>query len=671
ATSADRELIEYFRAETARLATNCLAEIKSGADWLAHRDEYRRELFEMLGLSPLPPKTGLNPVITGAIDAGTFTVEKLQFQSLPGLYIAANLYLPKGTRAPAPTILYVSGHGPVITNKVSYGNKVSYQHHGEWFARNGYVCLVLDTIQWGEILGSHHGTYREGQWWWNSRGYTPAGVEAWNSMRALDYLSTRPEVDANRFGVTGRSGGGAYSWWLAALDDRIKCAAPVAGITDLQNHVVDGCVEGHCDCMYMVNTYRWDYPQVAALVAPRPLLIANTDKDSIFPLDGVERLHQKVARVYELLNARDNLGLLITDGPHKDTQDLQLPVFRWFNRHLKAEDPVISMPAEPLLAPQQLKVFSPVPSDERTSRIHETFVPVAPVPKVPQSAGEWKPQREAWMKALKEKVFHGWPVSAPTLAMSLAGSGASSGTQLQAWDFNSQEHARLRLYVLQSKPFHEVERIDFRVLGEADWQSWMDALREPFGKSLEEEVKTRSGGKAGEKIDFRQAAQKIAAGHSAIVLLAPRGIGLTQWSGDERKQTHLRRRFMLLGQTIDGMRVWDIQRGVLAIRELPALAKAPVILTAEGNMAANALYASLFSPEIKRLELSALPAMQRDGPDYLNVSRFLDIPQALALAAERQTGITLTRSPGDWSYPVQTKTSLRWPEESLQIESGK
>ena len=116
-------------------------------------------------------------------------------------------------------------------------------------------------------------------WWWLNRGYTPAGVEAWNCMRALDYLETRPEVDGDKLGVTGRSGGGAYSWWIAAIDERIKGAVPVAGITDLQNHVVDGGVEGHCDCMFMVNTYRWDYPQVAALVAPRPLLIANTDSD--------------------------------------------------------------------------------------------------------------------------------------------------------------------------------------------------------------------------------------------------------------------------------------------------------------------------------------------------------------------------------------------------------
>ncbi len=250
----------------------------------------------MLGLDPLPEKTDLKPVVTGSVEHDDFIVEKLHFQSRPGLYVTGNLYLPKKIDKPLPAILYVCGHGRVVKDGVSYGSKAHYQHHGAWFARNGYVCLTIDTLQLGEIEGIHHGTHRDGMWWWLSRGYTPAGVEAWNCIRALDYLETRPEVDATRIGVTGRSGGGAYSWWIAALDDRIKAAVPVAGITDLQNHVVDGCVEGHCDCMYMVNTYRWDYPQVAALVAPRPLLIANTDKDGIFPLDGVVRLHAQGAR---------------------------------------------------------------------------------------------------------------------------------------------------------------------------------------------------------------------------------------------------------------------------------------------------------------------------------------------------------------------------------------
>ena len=119
-------------------------------------------------------------------------------------------------------------------------------------------------------------------WWWNSRGYSSASVEAWNSIRALDYLETLDFVDKNRFGVTGRSGGGAYSWWISVLDDRIKVSAPVAGITSLKNHVyagfqnsgrlAHGVVEGHCDSMFHVNTYRWDFDHIAALVAPRPLI---------------------------------------------------------------------------------------------------------------------------------------------------------------------------------------------------------------------------------------------------------------------------------------------------------------------------------------------------------------------------------------------------------------
>ncbi|HZZ72731.1 MAG TPA: CocE/NonD family hydrolase, partial [Pirellulales bacterium] len=308
-TRGDRLLKDYFAAETKQLAGACLADVKSLDDWKAKRERYRRQLFDMLGLNPLPEKTNLNPRVTGTIERDDFRVEKLVFESRPKLYVTANLYLPKDTSQPCPTILYLSGHSRVIKDGVSYGNKTDYQQHGEWFARNGYICLILDTIQWGEILGSHHGTYDEGQWWWNNHGYTPAGVEAWNCIRALDYLETRPEVDRRRFGATGRSGGGAYSWWIAALDERIRAAAPVAGITDLENYVVDGCVEGHCDCMFFINTERWDYPQVAALVAPRALLIENTDRDSLFPLEGVVRLHHKVRAIYQLYGAEDQLGL--------------------------------------------------------------------------------------------------------------------------------------------------------------------------------------------------------------------------------------------------------------------------------------------------------------------------------------------------------------------------
>ncbi len=288
----------YFRSETQKLAEASLADIKSWNDWTKRRDTYRQQLREMLGLDPLPERTPLHPVVTGTLERDDFKVEKLYFQSRPHLYVTANLYLPKKRTGRVPAILYLCGHSPSVANGVSFGNKTKFQHHGAWFARNGYVCLVIDTLQMGEIEGIHHGTYSKNMWWWNCRGYTPAGVEAWDAIRAIDYLVSRPEVDPERIGVTGRSGGGAYSWYVTALDDRIKVAVPVAGITNLHNHVVDGCVEGHCDCMYMVNTYRWDYPQVAALAAPRPLLISNTDRDTLFPFDGVVDVYEKIRRIY-------------------------------------------------------------------------------------------------------------------------------------------------------------------------------------------------------------------------------------------------------------------------------------------------------------------------------------------------------------------------------------
>jgi dienelactone hydrolase len=585
-------LDDYFKGETKRLSDRCLPQGMTLQQWKSARPERVRELREMLGLDPLPEKSDLKATVTGKLDGGDFTVEKLHFQSLPQLYVTANLYLPKKIEKPAPAILYVCGHALVETNGVSYGNKVAYQHHGIWFARNGYVCLVIDTIELGEIRGEHHGTYNRGMWWWNSRGYTPAGVEAWNSIRALDYLQSRPEVDRERLGVTGRSGGGAYSWWLAALDERIKAACPVAGITDLQNHVVDGTVEGHCDCMFMVNTYRWDYAMVAALVAPRPLLICNSDKDSIFPLDGVERVHQKVAGIYKLYGATNNLGLLITEGPHKDTQDLQVPVFRWFNRHLKHEDPLIEMAAKPQFTGQQLRVFDQIPDDERTSKIHDTFVATAELRANP----DLKARKEELIPLLKEHVFRGWPEGEPSLRKMTVKEHPSSreGVVVREIRGESQEDTPVLLYFMGSEQ-----------PGTA--QLAISATQEPTPLT-----KYFPGALPG----------------NAAILFA-RGLSSDSPLEPEKKQVQLRRRYMLLGQTLDSMRVWDIR---CAIRYLAGKGY-KVELTASGEMAVNALYAALFEPGVSKLTLSQLPETEMGGPDYLNVLRFTYIPEVLRLVS--------------------------------------
>jgi dienelactone hydrolase len=677
----DQMVAEYFRLETEKLKTSCLAEIKTLDDWNAKRGEYRRQLLEMLGLDPLPEKTDLKPLVTGKVEHNGFVVENVHFQSRPGLYVTGNLYRPKTVdpSQPLPAILYVCGHGASKKGDVSFGNKVTYQHHGGWFARNGYVCLTIDTLQMGEIEGIHHGTHRYGMWWWLNRGYTPAGVEAWNCVRALDYLETRPEVDKTRFGVTGRSGGGAYSWWIAAIDERIKCAVPVAGITDLQNHVVDGCVEGHCDCMYMVNTYRWDYPLVAALVAPRPLLISNTDSDGIFPLDGVVRTFDEARRIYRLYDATEKgtsakVALNISPGPHKDTQELQVHAFRWLNHHLKNDDSLVEDVALKYFEPEQLKVFDKLPADQINTEIQESFVAAAPPADVPSNKAAWEAMRDQWLTALREKTFRGLPPSDAALGGAATAhppakelwSVDKDGVHFAAYEFTSQEPFALRLYVLHRAGLKAPELNVLYVLDQQGWQEFLASTRSAFEAELKEEQLPSAN------VDGWADTKKMLETFPWVMTyVCPRGVGPTAWDQSEKKQIQHRRRFYLLGQTLEEMQMLDVRRAVETVPTLPGLSNVPLWLQSHRTMAGVTLYASLFEsalfkPEIKRLDLYELPKSHRDGPALFNVSRYFDMPQAVALAGERSQVVIYQDEEG-WDYPQSVAEKLGWDAKQIQI----
>lgn len=661
-TRGDAMIARYFATQTAKIRDTCLADINTVDDWRKHRDTARQQLLEMLGLDPQPERTDLEATITGTTDHDEFVVERIHFQSRPHLYVTGDLYVPKNIDQPLPAILYVCGHGRVSKNGISYGNKAHYQHHGAWFARNGYVCLTIDTLQLGEIEGIHHGTYRYDMWWWLNRGYTPAGVEAWNCVRALDYLQSRPEVDGQRLGVTGRSGGGAYSWWIAAIDERIKCAVPVAGITDLQNHVVDGCVEGHCDCMYMVNTYQWDYGKVAALVAPRPLLISNTDRDRIFPLDGVVRTYQAARKIYELYGAADDVGLHITAGGHQDTQELRIHAFRWFNRHLKNDDSLVETTAVKFFEAEQLKVFDTLPKDEKNTQIHESFVVDAGKPTVPADESQWSRKRELWLDSLKSKSFRAWPSNSSKPNVRKAFSATRDGLRLDAYDFTSQKDVDLRLYVVERADLEQRKLAVINVLDDQAWREFLATFRPAFEQELSEESLPNP-----DQESFSETQAMLKSFPWTMVYIAPRGVGPTAWDQSAKKQVQHRRRFYLLGQTLDGMRVWDTRQAVRAVRSIESYADVPLWLQSWRRMGGVAIYASLFEPEIKRLDLYELSNRHRDGPYFLNVERILDMPQAAAMAAENSQVVIYQKGKAGWDYPLAIVKQLDWDTKQFQI----
>lgn len=667
------QLQRYFRRETQQLADRCLSEVQTAEDWSTRQSEYRRQLAEMLGLDPMPPRTALQPVVTGEVAADGVVVERLQFQSLPGLYVTGNFYRPAEFAESLPAILYLCGHAQVKENGISFGNKTAYHHHGVWFAKHGYVCLMVDTIQLGEIEGVHHGTYNLNQWWWNSRGYTPAGVEAWNGIRALDYLEQRPEVDAKRIGVTGRSGGGAYSWWVAALDERVAAAVPVAGITSLHNHVVDGCVDGHCDCMFPVNTYRWDFAQVAALVAPRPLLIANSDNDPIFPLEGVVEVHHKTRKIYRLLGAEANLGLSITPGPHTDTQDLQIPAFRWFDVHLKKIKRPIETAALPLFEPQQLRVFSDLPSDERVTTVAEFFV--KPVPDTPLPMAGFPLTEESashvdsdWLslsrvstivqQQLQQKVFGGWPnvEQAPASNPRLIHDQQQDGVRFTQFLFTSQFEVTLPLYIWD--------------LGTNQTQTRVGALLQVCDDQHGELLKAWSMLAARRSVDeLPQDQSQLLAQHIQRmqqqsyrfhVCIVPRGIGPAAWTLEQKKLTQIRRRFMLLGQTIAGMQVWDLRQALAAFQKIQPDAE----LTIEGEAAMSTVVslAALGNSDIHEVVLVDPPAHHREAEDFLNLARVVEPRQLASLLLSQGTNLTiLSRQDraGPWTEVLAATDRLR------------
>ncbi len=667
-TFGDSLLQQFFRNRTTQLADECLSEVATLNDWKARKDGYRQQLFNMLGLDPLPERTPLQPVITGAIDHPDFVVEKLHFQSLPGLYVTGNLYRPREISQPLPAILYVCGHAVVKSGKISFGNKAGYQHHGAWFARNGYVCLTIDTIQLGEIEGLHHGTHRQGMWWWHSRGYTPAGVEAWNCIRALDYLQSRPEVDGERIGVTGRSGGGAYSWWIAALDERIKVAVPVAGITSMQNHIVDNCIKGHCDCMFMVNSYRWDFPLLASLIAPRPLLLSNTDKDPIFPVDGVYDVYRKTRRIYDLHKAGGNFGLHITEGGHKDTPELRAHAFVWFDRFLKQEkdQTLLDLRASKLFPPEELKVFETLPDDERVTTVHEWFVPLPETPAVPKDETEWAALKDRWLTALRTQVLDECPsLPAPCEP---AAEFRSEGVTLNRYRLFTDGVYPLDLYTARGPKAGQSVRLE--ILDQPGYERFAATLSAAASDLVRGATPTDEGRAA-----WQELREELRESDQVRAWFVPRGIGPTEWSRTPQTRVHILRSFALLGLTADEVQTYDTVQALRAIRGLPgrspALTDVPLTLVGEGAAAGWALYAAVLNSDVQQLDLTGLPATHDDGPIYLNVRRYLDIPEALALAAE-QCPVRLdvpAEAVSSAFFADQTADALGWGPERIVVYS--
>lgn len=611
-TDSDRSMRRYLAARAAELEREFLPGINTAADFAKHRPRLRAELWDMLGLKPLPERTPLQATITGKIEQPSYTIEKLHFQSLPGLYVTANLYLPRPARAGQryPTILYQVGH---YNQHRRDGNKTAPDclQQGIWFATHGYAALMLDTIELSEIAGRHRGPINGERWWWYSSGYTPAGVETWNAVRALDYLATRPEVDTTRLGATGISGGGIGTFWITALDDRVRAAAPVSGLGDLTFYAGEDGISRHCDCFFFYNRARWNWITVAALTCPRPLLFVNSDDDVYFPMSGNERISARLERLYALFGASDLVDSVISVGGHGYRTDIRRAVYEFFNRHLQGDargvtdaDAGLNADGSIPLERRLLRVFpadTDFPKDSINTKIDEQFVTLAK-PNLPV-AGKFEAWRQDLLERLRQAAFAAWPASAIT------NYSPALGSEPRAEKESTEEGIEVYWRWLPGK-------------GGTRWLVVLNADEDP--KKLPE-----------------WARQVI--GEDSVLLLSPRGGGPEAWT-QGKFPNPIERAMALLGATVDSGRVWDVMT-VIGRRAEPNVYWR---VAGRGRAGILAAYAALYQPAIEAIvavdpPASHLPKIpeaktseEKYGPPLLNVLRVLDIPEALGCLAPRR-----------------------------------
>ncbi|MEM4873610.1 MAG: acetylxylan esterase, partial [Thermofilaceae archaeon] len=363
------------------------------AEFEAWARELRGKLWEAMRVEP--EKGDLNARVVARRRKRGYVVENVVFESRPGFLVTGNLYLPEG-RGPHPAVLKLHGHYP----------RGKHEHHvqaiGAALARAGIATLAIDMVGYGDRWFQGH---REGVWLL-AVGMSLPGLILWDNIRALDYLESRDDIDSTRIGVTGSSGGGNQTMYLAALDERVKVAVPVASAEVLEDQVVSG--RCYCECVPGMLRFA-NASDVLALIAPRPLMIVVGVYDEVFPVLRARRAYLGVRRIYEMLGALDKLAYVEVYAGHGYTREMRLAAYRWLTLWLTGREEQLDesdLQLEPDTSPY-LACLSQPEGESIASLYARRATKLAEARRV--SVEEWLQAVPELRARLVEEVFGGFP----------------------------------------------------------------------------------------------------------------------------------------------------------------------------------------------------------------------------------------------------------------------
>lgn len=602
-----------------------VANLRTGSDVAARRAYVRERMLRAIG--GLPERTPLNARVVGVIERDGYRVEKIIFESQPRFYVAANLYLPTSGRPPYPAVLFPLGH--------ERGGKAYpvWQQILVTLARRGYVALTWDPLGQGERSQFYDPEVRESKLGANRSttehsmigaqcllvGDNVARYTIWDGIRALDYLISRKEVDPARVAISGNSGGGTHTAYIAALDDRLAVAAPSCYLTswrrllrtigpqDAEQNFPPSLADG------------LDHGDFVVAFAPKPYLVLSAIRD-FFSISGARETFAEARRVYASLGEEQKIAMVEGDDGHGYSRPRRLAAYDWFSRWLKGE-------------PDTAAEVDVQPESEQALNCTESGQ-VA----VTMAGGET-------VFSLNVKRYEQVRRPRGTAAEVLRYARELSGFQPPTGPLNITRYGEIR------RNGYRIEKLTY----ESEPGIIVPALLAiPDGATRAPAVIYVNGRGKAAAGDIEQ----LVRSHQVVLALDPRGIGETSTAGPQDGQRYSgyfgdyasAMKAMLIGRSLAGMRAADIVRGIELLAGRPEVDAARISGFGRGSAAVPLLYAAAFDTRIRQLALEemlvsyeavATNRIHRDAMESVvrRALKFYDLPDLVAAMAPRSVWV--------------------------------
>ncbi len=330
--------------------------------WASQKRILRNQLLKSWGGFP-KDHCPLEPRILGTVKRDGYRIEKLLLQTRPGVLMTANAYVPDG-EGRRSAVLCVHGHWRLAKSEPVVQSRCI------GLAKLGFFVLMVDCFGAGErglgpALGEYHGEMVAATLY--PTGLPLSGLQVYENMRAVDYLQSRPEVDPERIGITGASGGGNQTMYAGAFDERFKCVVPTCSVGTYQSYLGAACCMCEVVPAAMSYTEEWG---VLSLVAPRGLMLINASRDSFqFSIGEAKKSLEKAKHVFRLFNVEENARHATFESKHDYNQPMREAMYGWMTRHLKGEGDGSPID-EPEFETEEAEVLRCFPGDSRP----ESFV---------------------------------------------------------------------------------------------------------------------------------------------------------------------------------------------------------------------------------------------------------------------------------------------------------